>query len=65
MSDLGKHFGGLFYKAEIDYLAANEWAQTAENVLWRRTKKGLQLDKEQAASVAQYLSDQYGFKQEG
>ena len=64
MDDLGKHFGGLLYQAELDYLVEHEWARTAEDVLWRRTKKGLQLSAEQAAVVAQYLTTQYGFNQE-
>ncbi len=64
MDDLGQHFGGHLYQAEIDYLVANEWARTAEDILWRRTKKGLQLDADQIAAVTQYLIDQYGFNQE-
>ncbi len=64
MEDLGQHFGGLLYQAEIDYLVAHEWARTAEDILWRRTKKGLQLNADQIAAVAQYLSNQYGFNQE-
>ncbi len=51
MNDLGKHFGGLLYQAELDYLVEHEWARTAEDVLWRRSKKGLQLSTEKIADV--------------
>jgi len=40
-ADLGRHFGDDLYEAEVSYLMANEWARTIEDVLWRRTKRGL------------------------
>ena len=47
---LGRHFGGCLYEAEVDYLVNHEWAQTAEDIIWRRTKHRLHLtDAEQAA----------------
>jgi glycerol-3-phosphate dehydrogenase len=39
--DLGQHFGADLYEAEVAYLMANEWARSVEDVLWRRTKRGL------------------------
>ncbi len=47
VADLGRHFGGQFYEAEARYLRDHEWAQTAEDVLTRRTKHGLYLTPEQ------------------
>ena len=41
VDDLGRHFGGGLYQAEVDYLVAFEWARTAEDVLFRRSKLGL------------------------
>ena len=52
---LGQHFGGTLYAAEIDYLIAHEWALSAEDVLWRRTKQGLRLDREQVAQLEDYI----------
>lgn len=50
---LGRHFGGDLYEAEARYLVEHEWARTAEDVLWRRTKHRLHLsDAEQAAFTA-------------
>ena len=48
---LGENLGGVF-EAELAYFAANEWATTADDVLWRRTKLGLHLDDAAKARVA-------------
>ena len=55
-ADLGRHFGAGLYEAEIRYLMAEEWAMTAEDILWRRTKLGLTLTAEQAKAVEDYLA---------
>lgn len=53
LADLGRHFGGYFYEAEARYLAAYEWAQTGDDVIWRRTKHKLHMtEPEQAAFMA-------------
>jgi glycerol-3-phosphate dehydrogenase len=39
--DLGIWFGATLTQAEVEYLMAQEWAQTADDVLWRRSKLGL------------------------
>ncbi|MAU21437.1 MAG: glycerol-3-phosphate dehydrogenase [Martelella sp.] len=53
LEGLGRHFGGDLYEAEARYLVEHEWARTAEDVLWRRTKHRLHLsDAEQAAFTA-------------
>ncbi len=51
MIGLGRHFGGLLYEAEIDYLKQHEWAHSAEDVLQRRTKHGLHLTAAEKADV--------------
>lgn len=43
IKDLGEYFGGGLYACEIIYLIHNEWAQSSDDILWRRTKKGLKL----------------------
>ena len=53
---LGRHFGGGLHAAEIRYLMRREWAQTAEDVLWRRTKLGLRLSAEEARSVERFMA---------
>ena len=56
VANLGAHFGAQLYAREIDYLVEHEWATTAEDVLWRRTKAGLQLDARQRDAIACYLA---------
>src|SRR5690606_30798468 len=55
LADLGRDFGHGLYARELDYLHAREWALTAEDVLWRRSKLGLRFTAEQAAAVEAYL----------
>jgi glycerol-3-phosphate dehydrogenase len=55
-ADLGEHFGAGLYAREVDYFVAREWASTAQDVLWRRTKAGLHLTLAQHEAVEQYLS---------
>ncbi len=54
-ADLGRHFGSELYEAEIRYLIEYEWAMTAEDVLWRRTKRGLRVSREQAAELDAFM----------
>jgi len=57
VDDLGQHFGADLYEREVDYLVANEWARTAEDILWRRTKLGLRVSAEETAGLAAYLAE--------
>ncbi|KQM21086.1 glycerol-3-phosphate dehydrogenase [Novosphingobium sp. Leaf2] len=54
---LGTDFGHGLTSAEVDYLMAREWATTAQDVLWRRTKLGLRLDAGQVAHLEAYMSE--------
>ena len=54
--DLGAHFGADLYAAEVDYMVAYEWAQTAEDILWRRSKCGLRVDAAVQGRLAEYLA---------
>jgi glycerol-3-phosphate dehydrogenase len=54
--DMGEDFGGGLYRSEIDYLVKHEWARTAEDILWRRTKLGLHVEPETETRLADYLS---------
>ena len=55
MADLGEVFDGGLTAAEVDYLRAEEWAVTAEDILWRRSKLGLRTGPESAARLSAYL----------
>jgi len=52
---LGRHFGAGLYEAEVRYLIEREFARTAEDILWRRTKLGLQMTKAEQKRLADYL----------
>ncbi len=56
IEDLGRLFGSDLYEAEVEYLVQHEWARHAEDVLWRRTKDGLRLSKEQVRSLEEYMA---------
>lgn len=56
MDDLGEVFGADLTRAEVDYLVAHEFARTAHDILWRRSKLGLHLSKEDAARLDAYLA---------
>jgi glycerol-3-phosphate dehydrogenase len=55
IADLGRDFGADLYEAEVRYLVENEWAVTAEDVLWRRTKRGLHFTREQTAALEEFM----------
>jgi glycerol-3-phosphate dehydrogenase len=54
-ADLGKNFGADLFEAEVRYLMEHEWARTAEDILWRRTKRGLRLSREQARVLDEFV----------
>ena len=53
--ELGEHIGGDLYEAELRYLVEQEFARTAEDVLWRRSKLGLHLSADDQAKVADWM----------
>ncbi|MFK7856533.1 MAG: glycerol-3-phosphate dehydrogenase [Granulosicoccus sp.] len=61
MDALGVHFGGLLYQAEVDYLITCEWARSADDVLWRRSKKGLHVPESAVEKLQSYIDKHYTF----
>ncbi|HAU22677.1 MAG TPA: glycerol-3-phosphate dehydrogenase [Erythrobacter sp.] len=59
-AELGEHMGGDLYGAELRYLAQEEFARSAEDVLWRRTKLGLHLDVAAQGRVSEWFAAQAG-----
>ena len=53
--DCGEHFGAGLTERELVYFTEREWARSAEDVLWRRTKCGLHMTEAQCGRVAQVL----------
>jgi glycerol-3-phosphate dehydrogenase len=54
--EFGTLFGGTLTEAEVDYLMDQEWARTADDILWRRTKEGLRFTPEEKAKLAEYMA---------
>jgi glycerol-3-phosphate dehydrogenase len=55
-ADLGIRFGADLTAAEVRYLMAKEWALTADDVLWRRSKLGLRLTDAQRATLDRFMT---------
>src|SRR5215471_5521428 len=58
LADLGESFGATLTAAEVQYLMASEWAQTAEDIIWRRTKLGLRLSAAEIAAIDSWIAAQ-------
>jgi len=61
-ADLGRCLGADFHEREVEFLMATEWARTAEDIVWRRTKLGLRLTAEEIEAVGKYVQV-HGLKQ--
>ncbi len=55
-ADLGRCPGADLTERELDWLVRTEWARTAEDVSWRRSKLGLRVSEAEAAAVDEYLA---------
>ena len=55
MADLGQSFGATLTESELRYLMSVEWARTAEDVVWRRSKLGLRLSPAEIAVIEAWM----------
>ena len=51
-ADLGEDFGNGLTAREVDYFVREEWARSADDVLWRRSKCGLGMGAAKISAVA-------------
>jgi glycerol-3-phosphate dehydrogenase len=58
--DLGPRLGADLTGAEVRYLMDHEWARTADDVLWRRSKLGLRVSPQEQAQLAKFMTDAIG-----
>ncbi|HEX8192643.1 MAG TPA: glycerol-3-phosphate dehydrogenase [Allosphingosinicella sp.] len=56
MEHLGRHFGAGLHEAELRYLRDREFARTADDVLWRRTKLGLRFTAAERAALERWFA---------
>lgn len=54
--DLGQAIGGGLFSREVDYLRSAEWAISADDILWRRTKLGLFTTAAEQHALVAYLA---------
>ncbi|MCC6890703.1 MAG: glycerol-3-phosphate dehydrogenase [Hyphomicrobiales bacterium] len=59
-ADLGPRFGGDLTAVEVRYLMQREWAQSPDDVLWRRTKLGLRASREDRSRLASFMTGSLG-----
>ncbi|MDH3668362.1 MAG: glycerol-3-phosphate dehydrogenase [Paracoccaceae bacterium] len=56
MADLGRCFGWNLTEREVVWLIEKEWARSAEDVVWRRSKIGLRLTKDQISALEDWIA---------
>jgi glycerol-3-phosphate dehydrogenase len=56
LADLGQCVAPGLHEAELDYLVAHEWARSADDILWRRSKLGLHMSAQDREAVEMWLS---------
>lgn len=59
LDDLGQRIVGNLYRTELDYLCREEWARTADDVLWRRSKLGLVASPSEVAALKAALGNKF------
>ena len=56
-ADLGICFGADLYQKEVEYLKKQEWACSAEDVLFRRTKLGINFSKDETDALRKFMDE--------
>ena len=54
-ADMGRTIGAGLTEYEVDWLRENEWARTADDILWRRTKLGLVFEPRERAALQAFM----------
>jgi glycerol-3-phosphate dehydrogenase len=60
LNDLGPVLGADLTGAEVRYLMTHEWAQTEDDVLWRRSKLGLKVSRAERHRLGRFMADAIG-----
>jgi glycerol-3-phosphate dehydrogenase len=56
LADLGESFGATLTAAEVNYLMSSEWAVSADDIVWRRSKLGLRMSKDEIAGLDGWIA---------
>jgi glycerol-3-phosphate dehydrogenase len=54
-ADMGHHFGAGLTEREVRYLMRREWAECADDVVWRRTKLGLYMTRDEITALDRWM----------
>jgi glycerol-3-phosphate dehydrogenase len=57
LADLGRDFGATLTEAEVRWLMAHEFAHSADDIVWRRTKLGLRLSPDQITALGAFMRE--------
>ena len=55
VADLGEAFSPSLYQVEVDYLIRHEFARSAQDIVWRRTRQGIGMNTLQFDRLAEYI----------
>lgn len=61
-SDLGTHFGAGLYEKEVNYLIEHEFARSADDILFRRTKLGLDMTESQNIELEYWIKENHSLE---
>jgi glycerol-3-phosphate dehydrogenase len=56
LAGLGQPFGATLTAAEVSYLMSSEWAVSAEDIVWRRSKLGLRMSPDEIATLDGWIA---------
>jgi glycerol-3-phosphate dehydrogenase len=56
MDDLGRAFGASLTEREVRHLIDLEWAQSADDIVWRRSKLGLRMTPAEIAALDDWIA---------
>ena len=59
-ADLGQDFDATLTEAELEWLYSTEYARSAQDAIWRRSKSGLRLNEEQKAVIQDWFDKRAG-----
>ena len=54
---MGADFGHSLSEREISYLMEHEWAECADDILWRRSKLGIGLGKDEILALDEWIEN--------
>ena len=54
---MGISFGATLTEKEVIWLIENEYAKTADDIIWRRSKLGLRLSDQEIVILSNWIND--------